>query len=162
AVACSPSTDPHDLDAVRPDQPDAATAQRLMTLRDELGTIPHDALMSAKAQVRAMPAGVAGNLDSTKWSELGPGNIGGRVRAVAPHPTVASTIFLGSVSGGIWKSTNSGATWSKVDDLMVNLAITSIVYTPGNPSVMYAATGEGFNNVDNIRGAGIFKSIDGG
>src|SRR5262245_2606872 len=126
----------------RPDHPGEAIAWRLMTLRDELGAIPANALMNAKAQVDALRTeGIAGGLDSTKWTELGPGNIGGRTRAIALHPTTAGTLFVGSVAGGMWKSTSSGATWTKVNDLLTNLAITSIVFTPGNPSVMYASTG---------------------
>jgi hypothetical protein len=152
-----------DADRAKPDQPDAAEAWRLMTLRDELGNIPHNALIDAKTKALAVPsAGAAGGLDQSKWNAIGPGNIGGRMRAIAIHPTTPSTIFVGSVAGGIWKTTNGGATWSACDDLMADLAITSIVFTPGDPSILYAATGEAFSNADSIRGAGIFKSTDGG
>ena len=150
-------------DCARPDQPDAAVAQRLTTLQDEFGRIPHNAQLTAQAQAALLPAAAtAGGLDQTKWTALGPGNIGGRTRAIAIHPTTPTTIFLGGVAGGIWKSTNGGTTWSGIDDLMANLAITSIVFTPGNSNVMYASTGESFRNADSIRGAGIFKSVDGG
>ena len=159
-AACSISPTPS---AARPDQPGEAAAWRLKTLRSADGSIPADAMMTAKAQAAAMNIeGVAGGLDSTRWTAIGPGNVGGRIRAVALHPTIAGTLFIGSVAGGLWKSTDSGATWSAIDDLMSNLAITSIVFTPGNPSVMYAGTGEGFTNIDALQGAGIFKSTDGG
>jgi hypothetical protein len=105
--------------------------------------------------------GVAG-ITRNGWTSIGPGNIGGRVRAIAIHPTSTDTMFIGSVGGGIWKTTDGGATWSVVDDFMANIAVSSIVMTPGNPSVMYAGTGEGFYNSDGLRGAGIFKSTDGG
>ena len=101
-------------------------------------------------------------IGSGQWSNLGPGNIGGRIRAVAIHPTTTSTIFIGGVSGGIWKSANSGTSWAPVNDFMANLAISSIVFDPSNSNTLYAGTGEGFFNSDSVRGFGIFKSIDGG
>jgi photosystem II stability/assembly factor-like uncharacterized protein len=93
---------------------------------------------------------------------LGPGNIGGRIRAIAIKPNDPDIIFIGSVAGGLWKSTDAGSTWTVVNDFLPNLAITSIVYDPTNLNILYAATGEGFNNIDAIPGAGIFKSINGG
>jgi len=96
------------------------------------------------------------------WTELGPGNIGGRIRAIVVNPTNANIVYLGSVSGGIWKTTNGGTSWFPLDDHMANLAVCSMVMDPHNSNVIYAGTGEGFNNYDYIRGAGIFKSIDAG
>jgi hypothetical protein len=151
------------LRASEPGHPDAAEEFRLQSLRSADGTIPHNADQRGKAQMRAlMTEGVAGGLDSARWTDLGPGNIGGRMRAIAIHPANPSLIFVGSVAGGIWKSVDAGASWQPVDDLMTNLSITTIVFQPGNPTVMYAATGEGFRNADAVRGAGVFKSTDGG
>jgi hypothetical protein len=149
------------------DSPGEAALFRRFRQLDENGEIPDGALMRAKAQVDNLRAAqpwrpYAAGITRSNWAWLGPGNIGGRIRAVAIHPATTSTIFIGSVSGGIWKTTNSGAAWSVVDDFMANLAVTSIVFQPGAPSTMYASTGEGFINFDAIRGAGIFKSTDGG
>lgn len=160
-----------------PDSPDEALRYIQIAMRDENGDIDPNGLMNARREMDAMrvraalqrqqaaatgaPADVAG-IDKTAWTWIGPGNIGGRTRAIAIHPTSTNIIFAGSVAGGIWKSTDSGQTWSVIDDFMTNLAVTAIVFQPGNPSVMYAATGEGFSNIDAIRGAGIFKSVNGG
>ncbi|MGI9045724.1 MAG: WD40/YVTN/BNR-like repeat-containing protein [Burkholderiales bacterium] len=54
-----------------------------------------------------------------------------------------------------------GAHWEPVDDLMANLAVACLTMDPKNPAVMYAGTGEGFSNVDAIRGAGVFRTLDG-
>lgn len=124
------------------------------------GKIPSGALMKAKNFIDRMPPRDDAGLWNWEW--LGPGNIGGRIRAIAIHPTTPSTIFIGGVSGGIWRSTNSGSSWYAIDDFMANLAITSIVYDPTNTNIMYAATGEGFYNSDGLPGAGIFKSTNGG
>ena len=150
------------------DHPDEAMKFRNLSLMDENGTISSDGLVRAKARVDEMlassqPAGdsIAGISRST-WTWLGPGNIGGRIRAIAIHPTTPSTMFAGSVGGGIWKTTDSGASWTPVDDFLADLAVSSLIFDPLTPSTMYAGTGEGFYNGDGLRGAGIFKSIDGG
>ena len=96
------------------------------------------------------------------WVPVGPNNIGGRVRSIAVHPTNPNILYAGSVSGGIFKSTNAGASWSPTDDYAANLSISSIVIDPSNPGIMYAGTGEGFFNIDAVRGAGVLKSTNGG
>jgi regulation of enolase protein 1 (concanavalin A-like superfamily) len=102
------------------------------------------------------------NLSPKRWRWLGPGNIGGRIRAIAISPANPDIMFAGSVGGGIWKTANGGASWSPVDDFMAVLSVSTIVINPVTPNVMYAGTGEGYGNGDSIRGAGIFKSTDGG
>jgi len=111
---------------------------------------------------RAMPPPTAG-LDPghTGWTAIGPGNIGGRIRSIAVDPGNPARLWVGSVGGGIWLTTDSGASWAPVDDLLANLAVSCIAMDPSNSSVIYAGTGEGFFNVDAIRGAGVFQTIDG-
>jgi photosystem II stability/assembly factor-like uncharacterized protein len=138
---------------------------RQLSLVDENGAIDPDGLMRAKSHVdrmRASKSPLADGISRASWSTHGPGNVGGRIRALVIDPAAPDTMFIGSVSGGIWKTTNGGTSWTPVDDFMANLAVSSIVVQPGAPAVMYAGTGEGFYNADGIRGAGIFKSTDGG
>jgi len=157
--------------------PDEAAAWRRESLVDEHGVVPDRAWLDAIDHVRRMEpppnrriwghdeplegekdAGIAAD----KWTWLGPGNIGGRLRSHIIHPTNHNLMWVGSISGGIWKSTNAGASWAPVNDFMANLAVTCMVMHPTDPNVLYAGTGEGFNNVDAIQGQGIFKSTDGG
>ncbi len=100
--------------------------------------------------------------EALNWTQLGPGNIGGRIRSIVVHPTDPNTIYLGSVGGGVWKTTNGGTSWFPLKDNMENLAVCSMVMDPTNPNVIYAGTGEGFFNLDAIRGEGIFKTTDAG
>lgn len=128
------------------------------------GTIPSNALIAAKEQIdkkrqRSMDLRDAG---IWTWEWLGPGNIGGRIRAILIDPDNADKMWIGSVSGGIWKTVNGGGSWSPVDDFMANLNISSLVMDPTNTDVIYAGTGESFWNQDGLPGAGIFKSTDGG
>lgn len=145
--------------------------------RDEQGRITPNGLMIARAQADAMRArqrrqwaalgkdapipSIAG-IDNGSWTWIGPGNIGGRTRALAINPANPQVLLAGGVAGGIWRTSDAGASWAPLDDFMANLAVTSIVYKPGVVSTVFAGTGEGFFNNDSIRGAGIFRSGDGG
>ena len=151
---------------VRPDGPQEFASFRRLRMADELGNVPADGLMRATAQAAAMRSaaavGNAGGISRGSWTWIGPGNIGGRIRGLAVHPTSTSTLFAGSVGGGLWKTTNGGTSWAVVDDFMSNIAVSCVVFQPGAPDTMYAGTGEGFYNGDRIQGAGIFKSTNGG
>jgi photosystem II stability/assembly factor-like uncharacterized protein len=169
------------------DGPYAAMRFRLLTLRDENGYIPPDGLLKAKQHIDLMKAtseerfrlsAAAGTPSESfplkgNWIWLGPGNVGGRIRSIVVDPTNPNNMFIGSVSGGIWHSTDAGASWQPVDDFMANLGISSMVIDPTNPSIMYAGTGEifaadtspteGQDPASNgLRGLGVFKSTDGG
>ncbi len=96
------------------------------------------------------------------WTALGPGNIGGRTRALLIHPATPNVMYAAGVAGGVWKTTNSGARWEPLTDMMANLAVTCLAFDPSHPNTIYAGTGEGFFNSDAVRGAGIFRTTDGG
>lgn len=100
--------------------------------------------------------------EAAPWVELGPSNVGGRTRALLIDPSTPTTMYAGAVAGGVWKSTNSGASWSLTDDFMENLAVNSLAFDPANSSIIYAGTGEGVFNADAVRGRGIFKSTNAG
>lgn len=99
-----------------------------------------------------------------EWKERGPGNVPGRTRGliVDPDDTSNQTWFAGSASGGIWKTTNGGASWQWLTPQFPNLATTVLVMAPSNHNILYAGTGEGFGNLDGVQGHGIFKSSDKG
>jgi photosystem II stability/assembly factor-like uncharacterized protein len=176
---------------IRPDHPDEALLWRSLQMVDENGRIPENALTNAWEQARQIPVdltlwpkeqtqemirtpdddgdrdpNIAG-IQPSGWTWLGPGNIGGRIRSILIHPTNSQTMWVGSVTGGIWKTTNGGTTWAPLNDFMSNLSVTSMVMSPSDSNVIYAATGEGVfftinTTKDLIRGAGVFKSTDGG
>ena len=95
------------------------------------------------------------------WTPLGPGNIGGRTRALVIHPTTPNTMYAAGVAGGVWKTTNGGTSWTPLADLIANIAVNSLAIDPTNSNILYAGTGESFAG-DGVRGAGIFKTTDGG
>ena len=131
------------------------------SLSREVAGVPiGTAVFAVNARVLDPTAGL--NANNTGWTPLGPGKVGGRTRALAIDPTDTTRIFAAGVGGGVWKSTNSGGSWVPTDDFMANLAVCSLVMDPTAPNTLYAGTGEGFSNMDAIRGDGIFKTTDGG
>ena len=123
-----------------------------------LGEMTPLALISAAP---APPALRTAGLAPTRWQWLGPGNVGGRTRAIVIHPTSPQRMLAASAGGGVWFTENGGARWDPVDDFMANLAVTCLAVDPTNPNLVYAGTGEGFGNGDALRGGGIFR-ITGG
>lgn len=114
--------------------------------------------------------------DQADWEAMGPKNIAGRALALAFHPTDSTVIFLGSASGGLWKTTSAGLgtnAWEKVNIGYPVLGVSSIAISSTNSQVMYIGTGEVYNSQETMPGIvnrltrgtygfGIFKSIDGG
>jgi len=102
----------------------------------------------------------ASTLLNLKFEEMGPGNFGGRVRAIVIKPSDEDQILIGGVDGGVWKTTEGGESWYPVDDFLTNMAISSMVIDPDNDDTVFLGTGEGFGNVDAARGLGVFQSND--
>ena len=98
------------------------------------------------------------------WAERGPGNVAGRARGIVvdPDDPTDKTWFIGTVGGGIWKTTDAGATWQWLTPDFPVLSTSTIVMAPSNHDILYVGTGESFYNVDVINGDGILKSTNRG
>lgn len=94
------------------------------------------------------------------WTELGPGNIGGRTRALVIDPVQPRTMYAAGVSGGIWKSVDAGGNWRWIADELSHLGVAALAMDPSDPKVLYAGTGEGA--IAGPRGNGIYRTADGG
>ncbi|MCL2039897.1 MAG: hypothetical protein FWG85_05655 [Bacteroidetes bacterium] len=108
-------------------------------------------------------------LTSEKWELLGPeislmdfGN--GKVNCVYASPINDSLLFLGSASGGLWRSTNAGDSWQVIEwtDFISN-GIMDIAISPSHPNIMYATSGDPYGvNLFKSYSLGVLKSVDGG
>ena len=139
------------------------------TVDPALGRVPKERLLLAKAYSDELLAANKTNaaLAGVVWKERGPSNVSGRTRAIMVDPNTGSglKVFAGGVAGGLWVTNDISASppvWTPINDLMSNLAISSIAADPSNPLIMYAGTGEGYFNLDAMAGAGIYKSVNGG
>ena len=93
---------------------------------------------------------------------IGPAVTGGRIHDVEALPNDPSTIFVGTASGGLWKSTNRGQSWRNVFADMPVSTFGDIAISRSNPNVMYAGTGEQNNRQSTSYGNGVYRSDDGG
>ncbi len=122
----------------------------------------NNALNELKSAKQKLPQLKASN--ALDWKQRGPGNVGGRTRGLVidPDDVNGNTWFTGPVAGGVWKTTDAGETWNCLTIDWPNLSVSSLVMADSNHDVMYAGTGEGFGNLDAIKGNGIFKTTNRG
>lgn len=147
-----------------------AEHERIMTMDPALGYAPKERLIEAERKTKEIMTDYFREnspLALMSWTERGPNNIGGRARAliIDRNDGTGNTVLVGSVSGGVWRTTNfksATPTWTLNTSISANLAITAMAQDPSNFNVMYAGTGEGFNNADAVRGLGIYRSADAG
>ncbi|GFD81138.1 hypothetical protein KUL118_40000 [Tenacibaculum sp. KUL118] len=97
-----------------------------------------------------------------KPRNIGPGGMSGRVTAIDVVESNPDIMFVGTASGGIWKSTSGGIKWEPIFDKEVTASIGALAIQQSNPSVIWAGTGEGNPRNSLNGGYGIFKSLDGG
>jgi hypothetical protein len=99
-----------------------------MTLPPGKEIIPQEELINAYGEMEALMGTGTESIDSVNWIEMGPTNIGGRTRAILidANDTTGQTIWAGGISGGLWKSTNGGNSWTVINDFFENLAVSSL------------------------------------
>ncbi len=110
------------------------------------------------------------NVNALEWKEAGPVDVGGRTRALAVDINDPNTIIAGGVTGGIWKSTDKGATWQMKSTTNQILGVSCIAQDPrtGNTNNWYYASGEfdgsgpDYGYTARFYGSGIYKSTDNG
>ena len=101
-------------------------------------------------------------LEANEWRELGPVNFGGRIIDIAVDPNDRFTFYAASATGGLWKTTNNGTTFSQVFDVPGVFSIGDIAVAPSDGDVLYVGTGEANNQRSSYWGNGVHKSTNGG
>ena len=84
----------------------------------------------------------------------------GRINVVAFHPSVPSTIYVGAPAGGLWRTNNTGATWTPLTDGISFWGVSGIVVHPSTPNTIFILTGDGDGG--SSRSAGVWKTTNGG
>tara|TARA_B110000977_G_C11075503_1_gene491028 strand:+ start:238 stop:3369 length:3132 start_codon:yes stop_codon:yes gene_type:complete len=103
-----------------------------------------------------------------KWMQgvaprnIGPGGMSGRVTSIDVVHNDRDVMYVGTASGGVWKSTSGGVNWSPVFDNQVTASIGAIAIQQSNPDILWAGTGEGNPRNSLNGGYGIYKSLDAG
>ena len=93
---------------------------------------------------------------------IGPGTMSGRVTSIAVPHNEPEVIYVGTASGGLWKSTSAGVTWDAIFDDQPTQSIGAVALNPLNPDLVWVGTGEGNPRNSHTSGRGVFKSLDGG
>lgn len=171
---------------------EALTAFEMMGLWGEMRAYPNDAIPEGRfnqgfkkmkddeQRIKASRSSASAALAGSPWTPLAPKNFGGRILCMAFHPTNQNVMWVGSASGGLWKTTNGGTgaangiNWTNVPTGFPVLGISAIAINPANPNELYLGTGEVYNsggagyqghNDRTFRGTygiGILKTTDGG
>lgn len=123
------------------------------------------------------------NKGASAWVPFGPSELPpsvdditshgmGRINCIAFHPTDSATIFVGVAQGGVWKTTNSGQSWTPLTDQLPIIRISDIAIDPNNTNTMYISVGDyaylGVSLKSDGRkrhthyGVGVYKTTDGG
>lgn len=97
-----------------------------------------------------------------KARSIGPAGMSGRVTAVDVNLQDPDEIYVGTASGGLWKSQGGGISWTPVFDTVGVAAIGAIAIDQRNPDVIWVGTGEGNPRNSQTAGGGVYRSIDGG
>ncbi|PKL81961.1 MAG: hypothetical protein CVV24_12545, partial [Ignavibacteriae bacterium HGW-Ignavibacteriae-3] len=152
----------------------ASSKQMFLMLRDPaVNEIPRNIYTNERLFVESFPLRMLKG-QALPWVERGPNNTSGRVRGLAidvrtnADPNI--TIITGGVSGGLWKSTNNGNSWSKTTNNSQLHSVTTIVQDTraGKQDIWYAGSGEQLGNSASGNGGasylgdGVFKSTDNG
>ena len=105
----------------------------------------------------------SGKTAASNWTPMGPDGMTyglGRVNVIEVDPADANTIYIGTPSGGAWKTTNAGGTWTPLSDDFPTITCSGIDVNPRASNVVYMSTGD-FNHWQGY-GTGVYKSLDGG
>ena len=155
------------------DEPGAALKFFVQQRAPDGKEIPTDRYLEAAAETRrrthkfSLATGKHSNVSAQAdlgggWKSLGPNNVGGLTRAFVIHPNKPNIMYAGASGGGVWKTTDAGATWKPLIDLLPSISVHWLTLDPKDPETIYAGTGDNIGATFLIRGAGIYKSSDSG
>ncbi|PID88157.1 MAG: hypothetical protein CSB06_01575 [Bacteroidia bacterium] len=98
------------------------------------------------------------------WKSRGPANVGGRTRAIVidPDDPTHKTWIVGATTGGVWKTTDGGESWTNLSSTFSNLSLSALAMAASDHNVLYLGTGESFPGSAQLPGNGIWKTTDKG
>lgn len=102
------------------------------------------------------------NISGLKWRNVGPALTSGRIADFAFNPNNPFEYYVATAAGGVWKTINSGVTYTPIFDSQGSYSIGCITMDPNNSNVVWVGTGENNNQRSVSYGDGIYKSLDGG
>ncbi len=107
-------------------------------------------------------ASIVEAVQGLRLRSIGPALMGGRIADIAVSPHHASTWYVAAGSGNLWKTTNSGITWTPVFDHQSSYSIGTVTVDPNRPETVWVGTGENVSGRHVGWGDGVYKSTNGG
>jgi photosystem II stability/assembly factor-like uncharacterized protein len=101
-------------------------------------------------------------LAGLQFRGIGPGLMSGRISDIVIHPRNRSVWYVAVGSGGVWKTLNSGMTWTPIFDSQASYSIGCLTLDPANPEIVWVGTGENVSGRHVGYGDGVYKSLNGG
>lgn len=132
-----------------------------LSAKYQQGWIEHQALITKTKEQQSTYANRIGS--ASNWAGLGycvdgSTRIGGRIVCMAIDPNNSNNLWVGSASGGIWKSTDAGSNWTSVTTNLPVLGVSSILVDPSNSQIIYAGTGEVYHTEVGVMGYNVWKA----
>jgi hypothetical protein len=122
-----------------------------------------DAFRETTNRARRLRNEASGNqLLTQALVQAGPSNVGGRISDIEWDPVVPSIIYAGSATGGVYKTTDTGANWFPVGDDVPNLNVGDLAIDPSAHNTVWLGTGEANGGHNNFPGGGVYRTTDGG
>ena len=112
----------------------------------------------------ALPAllGAQSPFDSLRFRSIGPAALGGRIHDVEGVANDPFTLYVATASGGLWKTTNKGTTWTPIFENQKVATFGDVAIFEGDARILYVGTGEQNNRQSSSWGNGVYKSTDAG
>ncbi len=114
------------------------------------------------AQETGQAGPTAEDLAGLEWRSIGPAEMGGRTVDIAAIPGDPSTVYFATASGGLWRTTNHGVTWSSIFESGGTLSLGAVALAPSDRNVVYLGTGENNPRNSTSIGDGVYRSTDRG
>ena len=137
---------------------------------DADGYLPTDLeLWNTYLQAQSRSANRDTQVDESNWISLGPTDFNnqstsfaniGRVNVIIQDPSNFNTFYVGTPSGGLWKSTDAGLNWTVLTDDLPQIGASGIAIDKNDSDIIYIATGD--DDANDSFSVGVWKSIDGG
>lgn len=125
--------------------------------------LQYQAALRARASMLRQQALAVTTPAVINWTEIGPGNVGGRLNCIWVDPANSQHLLAGSASGGLWQSNDGGTTWSDVSEFPGSLTIGAVAQLPNGTLLVGTGDVLSFFNFDSAGGGdGMFSSSDGG
>ena len=119
-------------------------------------------LVASLAAQAASESALAKATAALPLRSVGPSLMSGRIADIAVHPTASGTWYVAAGSGGVWKTSNAGITWTPVFEDQPSYSIGEITLDPTNPDVVWVGTGENVSGRHVGWGDGVYRSRDAG